>query len=86
MKKNKKNQVVWPQDYRVDSVIVQYVDVGNMSASAITSFLYVVNQQWSAVIEQLKKQHIAVIQVPVRPNSQTRFEIMHVKQEVSNAA
>lgn len=86
MKKNKKNQVVWPQDYRVDSVIVQYVDVGNMSASAITSFLDVVNQQWSAVIEQLKKQHIAVIQVPVRPNSQTRFEIMHVKQEVSNAA
>jgi len=86
MEKDNKNQTLWPEDHRVDSVIVQYVDVGQIPVSEISTFLNVVNQQWSAVIEQLKKQHTAVIQVPVRPNSQTRFEIMHVKQEVSDAA
>lgn len=79
MKKVKQPQKnSWPAGHKIKSLIMQYVDVGLKEPSEIKAFLEDFNEPMQGVIDQLKAQNIAVITIPVRPGSSTRFEVMQV--------
>lgn len=79
MKKVKQTQKSgWPAGHKIKSIIMQYVDVNALPPTEIKAFLEDFNEPMQGVIDQLKAQNIAVITIPVRPGSSTRFEVMQV--------
>lgn len=79
MKKVKQTQKSgWPAGHKIKSIIMQYVDVSTMPPEKIKSFLEDFNEPMQGVLDQLKSQNIAVITVPIRTGSSTRFEVMQV--------
>jgi len=74
---------VWPNGKTIQRLLVQYIDVGQLSALDADKFIANMNTApgWASVIAQLEQQGIAVVNIPVRAGSETRLEMVPVMDD-----
>lgn len=69
------NEELWPEGQIIKSLLIHYIDVGNIPPDSVNEFLEKSKcVWWKSVVKQLSNQGIAVVKIPVRVDSATRLE------------
>ena len=83
---NEITEKIWPKGKKIKQLFVRYMDVGQLSPDKADEFVAKINNRpgWKSIIDQLQEQGIAVANVPVRPGSETRLEIIPLEYELDD--
>jgi hypothetical protein len=70
------NSSQWPLGKTIRQMLIHYIDVGSLSPNAAKEYVEEMKDDpaYQSVAEQLQAQGVAVLWLPVRPNSATRLE------------
>jgi len=77
MSKSKQSaERVWPEGHIIRQLLIHYLDVGQLSVEKAEAYVERTLGRWQSVLNQLEKQGVAVLSIPVRANCATRLEIV----------